>query len=446
VPDNVPGAETTVVSGRIVEMTAREGDLVEADQVLDDRAVRARVAQAEKALAAADATVRRTEAEHAVGHATLARKESREILRDRLFFVLAIVVPAILMLTLGYGLTTDMEDVPIAILDHDHTSLSREYTHKFIGSRYFDFRGYLQREQQIDRLIAAERVRVVVVIPPRFQSDLRQGRTVAVQSVVGGTVVQPAETVCGYVQATTAAFSQQLTTTHLARREGLLRPAAEGRLAPVRLQTRFFYNEPLDSRWGIIPGLMMIILMFTLPLLTAVSIVREKESGAIDNVYASNLTPAEFLAGKFIPYWILAVLNGLLLWGIVTLLYGVPFRGSPLAFLAALVLFCLCTTGLGLIVSLLVRSQIAAILVMIVLTLVPAVLFSGVFTPLDSLGAAGQFQSRLLPATYFNRIAQASFLKGLGFQDVWRETATLGVYAAILLSIGWWQFTKRPKR
>lgn len=116
--------------------------------------------------------------------------------------------------------------------------------------------------------------------------------------------------------------------------------------------------------------------MFTLPLLTAISIVGKKDSGAIDNVYASNLTPAEFLAGKLIPYWILAVLNGLLLWGIVTLLYGVPFRGSPLAFLVALVLFCLCTTGLGLIASLLVRSQIAA----------------------------------------------------------------------ILLSIGWWQFTKRPKR
>ncbi|TVS17723.1 MAG: ABC transporter permease [Planctomycetaceae bacterium] len=378
--------------------------------------------------------------------ATLARKESREILRDRLFSVLAIVVPATLMLTLGYGLTTDMEDVPIAILDHDRTPLSREYAHKFIGSRYFDFRGYLQRERQIDPLITAERVRVVVVIPPRFQSDLRHGRTVAVQSVVSGTVVQPAETVGGYVQATTAAFSQELAAQHLARREGLSRPTAEGRLAPVQLQARFFYNEPLDSRWGIVPGLMMIILMFTLPLLTAVSIVREKESGAIDNVYASNLTPAEFLAGKAIPYWILAVLNGLLLWGIVTLLYGVPFRGSPLAFLTALVLFCLCTTGLGLIVSLLVRSQIAAILVMIVLTLVPAVLFSGVFTPLDSLGTAGQFQSRLLPATYFNLIAQASFLKGLGFRAIWLEIATLGVYAAILLSIGWWQFTKRPKR
>ncbi len=378
--------------------------------------------------------------------ATLARKESREILRDRLFFVLALVVPATLMITLGYGLTTDMEDVTIAVLDHDRTPLSREYAHKFIGSRYFDFRGYLQRERQIGPLITAERVRVVLVIPPRFQSDLRHGRAVAVQSVVSGTVVQPAETVGGYVRATTAAFSQQLAAAHLARREGLSRPAAEGRLNPVQLQSRFFYNEPLDSRWGIVPGLMMIILMFTLPLLTAVSIVREKESGAIDNVYASTLTPAEFLAGKLIPYWSLAIFNGLLLWGIVTQVYGVPFRGDPLAFLAALVLFCLCTTALGMIVSLLVRSQIAAILVMIVVTLVPAVLFSGVFTPLDSLGAAGQFQSRLLPATYFNLVAQASFLKGLSFAAVWRETATLGAYAAILLFIGWCQFTKRPKK
>jgi ABC-2 type transport system permease protein len=378
--------------------------------------------------------------------ATLAWKESREILRDRLFFFLAIIVPAALMLALGYGLTTDMEDIPIAILDQDRTPLSREYAHKFIGSRYFDFRGYLQREGQIDSLISAGRVRVVLVIPPRFQSDLRHGRTVAVQSIVSGTVVQPAETVGGYVQAATAAFSHQLAAAHVARREGLARSAAEGRLTPVQLQARFFYNEPLNSRWGIVPGLMMIILMFTLPLLTAVSIVREKESGAIDNVYASNLTSAEFLAGKAIPYWILAVLNGLLLWGIVVFVHGVPFRGSPLVFLAALVLFCLCTTALGLIVSLLVRSQIAAILVMIVLTLVPAVLFSGVFTPLDSLGAAGQFQARLLPATYFNLVAQASFLKGLGFAAVWRETVTLGVYAAILLSMGWWQFTKRPKR
>ena len=378
--------------------------------------------------------------------ATLALKESREILRDRLFFGLAMVVPVTLMLVLGYGLTTDMEDVPIAILDYDRSPLSREYAHKFIDSRYFDFRGYLERAAQIDPAITGERVRVVLVIPPRFQRDLRRGRAVAVQSIAGGTVVQPAETVGGYVQATTAAFSQQQAVEYLARREGLSLSAAEARLAPVRLQVRFLYNEPLDSRWGIVPGLMMIVLMFTLPLLTAVSIVREKETGSIDNIYASTLPPAEFLAGKLVPYWALAVFNGLVLWAIATLLYGVPFRGSPWLFLAAIVLFALCNTALGLIVSLLVRSQIGAILVMIVVTLVPAILFSGVFTPLESLGTAGQIQSRLLPATYFYRIAQASFLKGLGWEIIWQDVAMLGLYGFLLLLLGRWFFTKRPKR
>ncbi len=377
---------------------------------------------------------------------TLALKESREIVRDRLFFTLALVVPASLMLALGYGLTTDMEDVPIAILDYDRTPMSREYAHQFIASHYFNFHGYLEREAQIDSLIAGRRVRAVLVIPPRFQRDLLRGRTVAVQSIASGTIVQPAETVGGYVEGTTAAFSQKLATRHVARREAVSPRAAEGILAPVRLQVRFFYNEPLDSRWGIVPGVMMIVLMFSLPLLTAVSIVREKETGSIDNVYASTLTPAEFVAGKLIPYWTLAVVNGLLLWGIVTLLYGVPFRGDPWAFLASMMLFCLCTTALGLIVSLLVRTQIAAILVMIVLTLIPAVLFSGVFVPLDSLGAAGRFQSRLLPATYFNLIAQASFLKGVGVETIWPDMAMLAVYATVLLAIAWWRFTKRPRR
>ncbi len=377
---------------------------------------------------------------------TLVIKESREILRDRLFFGLALVVPPVLMLVLGYGLTTDIEDIPIAILDEDRTPLSREYAHKFIASRYFDFRGYLQHEGELDGLVLGSRVRAVLVIPPDFQRDLHRGRTVAVQSIASGTVVQQAETVGGYIEATTAAFSREVAAVHLARERGLTRAAAETRLAPIRLQVRFLYNEPLDSRWNIVPGIMMIILMFTLPLLTAVSIVREKETGSIDNVYASTLTAGEFLTGKLLPYWLLAIFNGLLLWAIVTQIYLVPFRGSPWVFVLALMLFALCNTAMGLIVSLLVRTQIAAILTMMVLTLIPAVLFSGVFTPLESLGVAGRFQSRLLPATYFYEIAQVSFLRGLGFEAARGPLFMLAIYASVLLWGGWWWFTKRPSR
>lgn len=374
----------------------------------------------------------------------LAHKEWREIVRDRFFLMLAFFVPPTLMIILGFGLTNDLENIPFAIVDQDRTPTSREYGRKFIDSRYFRFRGYLDHEREILELISDDRVRFVLVIPPQFQRRVRSGRKAPVQAILDGTVPSRADTIGGYVGATSQAFTRRLAEQQFARRQGALPGPAASTVEPVVLQIRYFYNEPLNSRWGIVPGVMMLMLMFVPPMLTAVSIVREKESGAIDNVYSSTLSRAEFLIGKFIPYAAVSSVNALLLWFMAVVFFGVPFRGNAPAFLAVLIAFVMCTTAMGLIVSLLVRSQIAAILVMLVVTLIPTLLYSGVFSPISSLGAAGQFVSRVLPATYFYRIVQDSFLKGRGPSVYWSDALVLVGFVIGLLMIGCWLFRKRP--
>jgi ABC-2 type transport system permease protein/ribosome-dependent ATPase len=376
----------------------------------------------------------------------LAHKEWREIVRDRFFLALAFFVPPILMIILGYGLTNDLENIPFAILDQDRTPTSREYGYKFIDSRYFRFCGYLDHERQVDPQLADNHVRFVLVIPPHFERRLRSGRDASVQTLIDGVVPRRAETIGGYVGATSEAFNVGLVEEQIIRRPADLFESAAGTVQPVSLQVRYLYNQPLDTRWGIVPGVMMLMLVFLPPMLTAVSIVREKESGAIDNVYGSTLSRVEFLIGKFIPYAVVSCVNALVLWFMTVAVFNVPFRGAPLPFFAALVLFVMCTTAMGLIVSLLVRSQITAIVVMVIVTLIPTLLYTGMFSPIASLNTAGRFMSRLLPGTYFYRIVQSSFLKGRGLAVYWTDALVLAAFVLALLTIGCLLFRKRPQQ
>jgi ABC-2 type transport system permease protein len=374
----------------------------------------------------------------------IASKEWREIVRDRLFFALAFVVPALLMLLFGYGLSLDVENIPFAVVDHDRSAASRDYAYRFIDSRYFQFRGYTGDERDAARLIASGQVRVVLVIPPQFGKTLAQGRPAAIQTLVDGSFPSRAMTTKGYVTAINAAFSLAAVAQAVSHATGLPQQEALAQLTPIALESRYLYNQSVSSIWSLAPKLIMVILMLSPPFLTALGVVREKENGSIFNIYASNVSRGEFLVGKLAPYVAISSVNILLLWLLAVLLYQVPFKGSLLFFLPATLVYVLCTTGIGLLVSVLVCTQVAAMIVTMVVTMIPAVLYSGLIIPIVSLGAGAHVVAQLMPAMYYTDIVVGCFLKGVGLMSLWRPLAVLAGYACLLFAVGYHLFSKRP--
>ena len=377
--------------------------------------------------------------------AAVAHKEWREILRDRLFFVLAFMVPAALMLIFGYGFSLDVENIPFAVVDYDRTPLSRDYAYRFIGSRYFDFKGYATDERELDPLLKDNKVRAAIVIPADFQRNLRAGRAAHVQTLIDGTIPSRAQITKGYVGAISADFSIELLAQHVSRLRGLPLDRARERVRPVRLEVRYLYNQSAKSIWSLAPKLIMLVMIFVPPLLTAVGVVREKETGSIYNIYASTVTRGEFLVGKLAPYVAISVVNVLALWLLATQVFGAPFKGDPFFFFLASVLFAICTTGIGLLVSLLVRTQLAATVITVIVTMVPALEYSGFLMPVESLRGEGAIEARLLPAMYYTNIVVGTFLKGVGLDRLWPELLVLAVYSVALFALGYLLFTKRPK-
>ena len=236
-------------------------------------------------------------------------KEWREILRDRLFFAMAFILPVGIFLVLGFGISFDVEKITFAVFDQDNSAMSRDFLHRFIDSRYFDYKGNVQSERDLDPLLAHSDIRFAIIIPPRFQEQLMAGQATSVQSLIDGVFPYRAEVARGYLSAIIANFNAQSLADYLARKRGISREQAIIQVSPVRLESRYLYNQALRSQWSISSGLMMLVLMVTPPFLTALGVVREKENGSIYNIYASTISRSEFILGKFLPYLLISCLN-----------------------------------------------------------------------------------------------------------------------------------------
>lgn len=372
-------------------------------------------------------------------------KEWREIVRDRLFLTLAFVVPAMLMLLFGYGLSLDVEDIPFAIVDYDNTQLSRDYASRYTSSRYFDFKGYSQDESLLTEKLSTNELRAYIVIPENFEKNLMSGKSAPVQSILDGTFPARAATSKGYITAINTAYSSELLASYLSKAKGVSAEVAAEALAPVSVSVRYLYNQSLLSTWSIAPKLIMVILMVSPPFLTALGVVREKERGSIYNIYASTVSRAEFLIGKITPYVLMSVVNAIILWVLATFLFGAPFKGDFIFFLLATCIYVMCTTGIGLVISVLVETQVAAMVVTAIATVVPAALYSGVLVPIPSLSGQAQVIAHALPAMYYTNILTGTFLKGTGMADLWQDVLILTLYAAGLFLVGYSLFSKRPR-
>lgn len=363
----------------------------------------------------------------------VARKEWREILRDRIFFTLAFLLPPVLMVVFGYGMTQEVEHVPIAVVDYDHSPSSRDYAQLFIQSRYFDFQGYLPSDREAARRLADGTLRVALIIPEQFHQRLAQGGTAEAQTLMDGTLPITTRTIRSYVDAINAASSADLQAASVARRLGVSLERARGMLQPVRLDVRYLYNQEARSIWTIAPLVILVIMMWTTPLLVSVSVVREKETGALYNIATSTISRAEYLAGKALPNILINTFNIAILWLIATRYFHAPFKGSLGVFTAATVLFVICGTGLGLLVSLLVKTQQAALMVVVILGTMIATEYSGLYTPIADLRGATWLVAHAFPAMYYANVIEGAFLRGAGWGELWKQVLILGIYGTVVL-------------
>lgn len=377
--------------------------------------------------------------------AAVASKEWREVTRDRLFLLLAFLMPALWMVVFGYGLVLDVENIPFAVLDRDHSELSRDYVYRFLQSRYFSVQGSLSSEAEADDWLLRGKARAVIIVPEQFQERLQAGQPVDVQTLIDGVFPLRADIIKGYIIAINSAVNEDLLVDHLARSRGISRQEAQRLSRRITLDVRYLYNEEVRSAWSTVPALVMFALMVSSPLLTALGVVREKETGSIYNIYSATVSRLEFLVGKLTPYVMISASNIVLLWLIAVSLFAVPFKGSLLFFLAASFLFVLTSTGIGLIVSLLVNTQQAALIIAVVVATVPTILFSGLIVPVSSLNRSAQFQAHLFPGMYYTNIVRGTFLKNVGPMVLWTDVLALGLYAAVLGVIGYRLFSKRPR-
>ncbi len=323
--------------------------------------------------------------------------------------------------------------------------LSRDYASRYTSSRYFDFKGYSRDESLLAEKLSTNELRAFIVIPEDFEKNLLAGKSASVQSMLDGTFPSRAATTKGYITAINAAYSSELLASYLSKAKGVSAEFAAKALAPVAISVRYLYNQSLLSTWSIAPKLIMVILMVSPPFLTALGVVREKERGSIYNIYASTVSRAEFLIGKIAPYVLMSIVNAIILWVLATFLFGAPFKGDFLFFLLATTIYVMCTTGIGLVISVLVETQVAAMVVTAIATVVPAALYSGVLVPIPSLSGQAQVIAHALPAMYYTNILTGTFLKGTGMADLWQDVLVLTVYAAALFLVGYSLFSKRPR-
>jgi ribosome-dependent ATPase len=336
-------------------------------------------------------------------------RETLELWRDPIRSALALVGSLILMIIIGYGINMDVDNLTYAVLDRDQTTLSQNYVNHLSGSRYFLERQPLSSYEELDHRMRKGEISLAIEIPAGFARDVSRGNQVEIGAWVDGAMPQRAETVLGYVNGLHRNWLSDYAKTKL---------GIQAHAGSANIEARFRYNPEVKSLPAMVPAIMPLLLLMIPAMLAALSVVREKELGSIVNLYVTPVSRTEFLLGKQLPYIAVGMLNFLLMVLLAVTFFGVPLKGSFFTLSLASFIFVVFSTSFGMLASTFTRSQIAAIFITMVFTILPAVQFSGLINPVSSLEGFGRAFGELFPATYMFVISRGSFSKALNFSDL----------------------------
>ena len=353
------------------------------------------------------------------------RREALELRRDPLRGLIALFGTLLLMFTFGYGISMDVENLHFAVLDRDQSILSNNYALDLGGSRYFIAQAPINDYEELDRRMRSGELSLALEIPPNFARDLEHGNPVKIGAWIDGAMPTRAENVLGYVQA-----MHQGWLLENARQRATSRTP----VGLMTIETRFRYNPDVKSLPAIVPAIIPMLLMLIPAMLSALSVVREKELGSILNLYVTPVSKLEFLVGKQLPYIAIGMVNFFLMSALAVFVFDVPHKGDFLFLTLAALLYVTDATGIGLLISTLTRSQIAAIFATFLVTFIPSIRFSGMLDPVASLEGGARFIGETFPATHFLTICRGTFSKALGFAEL--QSSLLPLALAIPVIVG----------
>ena len=367
---------------------------------------------------------------------TFARREAKELLRDKIRLFFAVFGPLIIMASVSWGISFDVRNLKFAVYDRDQTAASRELVEYFDGSRYFLQQPPIQSEAEIDTVLKSSGAILVIDIPSGFGRDLARGLKPEVGFYVDGSMPFNATNIRGYIGSLITAYTKDRIAE-----SGL--PVSLK--APAGIEPRFMYNQDFDSINAIAPGVMMLVLMMIPAMMSAVGVVREREIGSIANFYASPAAVAQYLIGKQLPYIAVGMVNFAAMMLMIIYLFGVPLKGSFAGLAVGTLLMVSASTALGLLISCFVRSQLAAIFATAIITMIPAQTYSGFLYPLSTMEGGALVIGKTFPSSWYYTVSVGSFTKGLHTADLLHEYAAIAAFAATSLILACLLLKKQEK-
>lgn len=359
----------------------------------------------------------------------IARKELIQIGRDPLSLAMAFLMPVMLLFLFGYAITLDVNNLTTVVHDLDKSSLSRELVAQFRESGYFTIVDYVNEHREIDRHLDTGSAQVAISIPEDFSENIQGDRSAPLQVLVDGSDSNTATIALGYITAITERYSQRV--------KGI-------RVTPlIDARTRVWYNPELESRNYIIPGLIAVIMAVIAALLTSLTVAREWERGTMEQLISTPVKTPELIAGKLIPYFLIGFIDMILSILMTVFVFDVPLKGSVLLLMALSSVFLFGGLSLGILISVIAKSQLVASQLAMVVTFLPAFLLSGFMYSIANMPPALQTVTYIIPARYFVTILKGIFLKGNTLRFLMFETVLLSVFGLAVFALANKKFKKR---
>ena len=359
----------------------------------------------------------------------IARKETLHLMRDFRSLYLAFFIPLLLILLFGYALSLDVEHIPTAVVDQERTAESRDFIRRLSASAYFDLVAFPRSAAELTELLDANRVTLGVVIPPGFTAELKAGRPAAIQVLIDGSDPNYAGNTRAFITALISQENERLLVDFLNRQ------GRERIEAPVEGRVRVWFNEDLESRNFIVPGIIAIIIMIVGALLTSLVIAREYENGTMETIRVLPVQGVEFFLGKAAPYFLIALVDVLVAMFMGQALFGVVMKSSFWLMIAASTLYIWVALSIGLLISVKTKAQLVANQLAVLITYLPSLLLSDFVFPQQNMPVVLQAVSRIVPATYYIDILNGLYLRNLSLPGLWTDFLVLGLMAAGLSAL-----------
>lgn len=374
----------------------------------------------------------------------MVRKEFLQIVRNKQNFRILLIAPVFQLLLFGYAVRLDVENIRTAIVDQGNTSMSREIIDSFTRSGYFTVKSHLDDYEDVDRLLDSGEISTAILLPPDLERRIKAERTARIAVLIDGVDTTTANTIMSYSQAILDDFSKDILADRIGRAKGLRNETGQNNLIlpSFTIEARAWFNPNLDSKEFFVPGILTLIITFFTLILTSMAIVREKETGTIEQLMVTPLSSLEMVVGKTIPCIAIATVNVLSVTTLALLWFQTAFKGSLVFFLGYSFLYMLTCLGIGITVSAFCNTQQQAILTSFMI-LQPATILSGFVFPIENMPEIIQYLTYLNPLRYYVIVSREVFLKGLGIQELWPQVIPVFLMAVFYLLLAAMLFKKR---